>query len=58
MNERTIYQSMSLGQLAARWNVSVRTVRRWIHPFREELGPIQGKLLTPRQVKIVLDHLE
>lgn len=49
---------MSLGQLAARWNVSVRTVRRWIHPFREELGPIQGKLLTPRQVKIVLDHLE
>ena len=49
---------MSLGELAARWNVSVRTVRRWISPFLDELGPVNGRLFTPRQVKIILEHLE
>lgn len=49
---------MTLRQLAARWNVSERTVRRWIKPFEDELGPVSGKIFTPRQVKIILDHLE
>lgn len=49
---------MTLRQLAARWQVSERTVRRWIEPFKAELGPVRGKLFTPRQVKIILEHLE
>ena len=49
---------MTLRQLAARWQVNERTVRRWIAPFADELGPVNGKLFTPRQVKIILDHLE
>lgn len=49
---------MTLRQLAARWQVSERTVRRWIEPFVAELGPVRGKLFTPRQVKIILEHLE
>ena len=58
MNDKPTYQSRYIYELAARWNVSVRTVRRWIRPFRDELGPVHGKLLTPRQVKIILEHLE
>ena len=57
MNERDL-RPMTLLQLAARWNVSVRTVQRWIKPFEHELGHINGKLFTPRQVKIILEHLE
>ena len=49
---------MTLRQLAARWQVSERTVKKWIEPFRAELGHIDGKIFTPRQVKIILDHLE
>ena len=49
---------MTLRQLALRWNVNERTVRRWIHPFKAELGEVHGKLFTPRQVKIILEHLE
>ena len=56
MNEK-IYP-MSIGQLAARWQVDVRTVRRWIKPFMPELGHINGKIFTVRQVKIILEHLE
>ena len=49
---------MTLHQLAVRWQVSERTVRRWIRPFEAELGEVHGKLFTPRQVKIILEHLE
>lgn len=49
---------MTIGQLAARWEVSEKTVRKWIKPFRKELGEIHGSLFTPRQVRIILDHLE
>ena len=58
MNESVTYKPMSTGELAARWNVSVRTVNRWIAPFRHELGRVNGKLFTPKQVKIILEHLE
>ena len=49
---------MTLRQLAARWQVNEKTVKKWIAPFADELGPVQGNLFTPRQVKIVLEHLE
>ena len=49
---------MYIYELAQRWNVSDRTVRRWIKPFKDELGEIKGKLFTPKQVKIILEHLE
>lgn len=49
---------MTLRQLAARWQVNEKTVKKWIEPFADELGPVQGNLFTPRQVKIILDHLE
>ena len=49
---------MTLRQLAARWCVNEKTVKKWIAPFADELGPVNGNLFTPRQVKIILDHLE
>lgn len=49
---------MTITQLAARWQVNEKTVRKWIRPFRKDLGEVHGNLFTPRQVKIILDHLE
>lgn len=49
---------MTLAQLAARWGVSTRTVQRWLRPFADEIGPRQGNMFTPQQVKIILGHLE
>lgn len=49
---------MTLCQLAARWQVSERTARKWIKPLMAELGPVHGSIFTPRQVKIILEHLE
>lgn len=52
------YKPMTVLDLANRWQVDVRTVRKWIKPFRHELGTVCGNIFTPRQVKIILDHLE
>ncbi|MCQ2319633.1 MAG: DUF4248 domain-containing protein [Bacteroidales bacterium] len=52
------YQPMTIGQLAERWHVDPRTARRWIRPFYGELGRCDGRIFTPKQVEIILGHLE
>lgn len=49
---------MTIGQLAERWHVNPRTARRWIRPFYGELGRCDGRIFTPKQVEIILGHLE
>lgn len=60
MNDKPEIQTcpMTLRQLAARWRVNERTAKKWIEPFLSELGRVNGKIFTPRQVKIILEHLE
>ncbi len=49
---------MTLKELADRWNVSVRTVRKWLKPFERDIGPRIGNVYSPHQVKIILSKLE
>ena len=49
---------MTLKELADRWNVSVRTVRKWLEPFEDEIGPRVGNIYSSHQVKIILSKLE
>ena len=51
-------RTMTLKELAVRWDVSVRTVRKWLKPFEDEIGPRVGKMYSPHQVKIILSKLE
>lgn len=51
-------KAMTLKELADRWNVSIPTVRKWLKPFAEEIGPRVGSLYSPHQVKIILSKLE
>lgn len=52
------YPPMSVKQLAYRWGVSTATVRKWLRPFQDELGPRIGQMYSPRQVAIIMEHLE
>ena len=51
-------KAMTLKELAARWDVSVRTVRKWLKPFEKDIGPRLGQMYSPHQVKIILEKLE
>lgn len=49
---------MTLSELAQRWGVSCKTVKRWIKPFAAEIGPREGNIYNARQVFIILSKLE
>ena len=51
-------KAMSLKELSVRWKVSVKTVKKWLEPFEDEIGPRIGVFYTPHQVKIILSKLE
>ena len=52
------YPAMSLKDLAVRWNVSCKTVKKWLKPFEKEIGKRIGNIYSPHQVKIILSKLE
>ena len=49
--------ALSKNQLAAAYNVSLRTITSWIDPFMDEIGEYRGKAFTPKQVGIIFDLL-
>lgn len=49
---------MTLKELADRWGVSCKTVKKWLKPFEGEIGPRIGNVYSPHQVKIILSKLE
>ena len=49
---------MTVSELAQRWGVSPRTVKRWLKPFAADIGPRVGNLYTSRQVAIIISKLE
>ena len=51
-------RAMTLKELADRWGVSVRTVRKWLKPFEAEIGLRVGNIYSPHQVEIILSKLE
>ncbi|MBO7469704.1 MAG: hypothetical protein II817_00555 [Bacteroidales bacterium] len=57
MTEKDI-RPMTTSELAQRWGVSCRTVRKWLKPFASEIGPRQGNIYNARQVAIILSKLE
>lgn len=48
---------LNLKQLAAIYEVSVRTLKGWLEPFLEEIGETGVRTFTPKQVRIIFDKL-
>ena len=51
-------QPLSKKELAGKLNVSLTTLRKWLLPFKEEIGAYRGKRFTPRQVQLIKSKLE
>jgi len=58
-NERKTVEikAYSLGELAALYEVSVRTMNRWLKPHLETIGKREGRFYTIKQVTIIFDKL-
>lgn len=58
-SHRTIFvKPYSVKELTALYGVSLKTFRKWIEPFKDELGDKHGAFFTIRQVKIIFDKLD
>ncbi|MBL7745856.1 MAG: hypothetical protein JNM19_00390 [Chitinophagaceae bacterium] len=47
----------SIGELAALYEVSVRTMNRWLKPHLEKIGKREGRFYSVKQVSIIFDQL-
>jgi hypothetical protein len=48
---------MNKKQLAAAYKISVKTLNAWLKPFKDKIGPMTGKVYTPKQIKIIFESL-
>lgn len=44
-------------QLAARYQVSHKTLKSWMEPFAEEVGEMRGRFFTLKQLQIIYEKL-
>jgi transposase-like protein len=57
-SENTRARAMTKTEMAAAYGVCPRTFNKWIKPFRNEIGTIDGtNILTPAQVKTIFEKI-
>jgi hypothetical protein len=54
----TPIKSYTIKELAVLYNVSYKVFCAWLKPIRTKIGELKGKTFTPKQVKIIFEHLE
>ena len=47
----------SLVELATVYNVCDRTMKKWLKPFEEQIGPRLGRYYNISQVRLILEKL-
>lgn len=48
----------TIGELAELYDISTRTLRRWLKPFQKEIGPRIGHYYRIQQVKVIFSRLD
>jgi hypothetical protein len=44
-------------QLAAVYEVTHKTLKKWLEPFTAEIGEMRGKVFTIKQIRLIYDKL-
>ena len=48
----------STGELASMYKVCSNTMRKWLKPFKGDIGERHGRFYTAAQVKIIFEKLD
>ena len=58
MKETTVaIRPYTTGELAALYNIGVKTFRNWLVPFKEEIGPKRSHFYNVTQVRVIFKRL-
>jgi len=52
-----ILRSYTVAELAEIYEISVPTMRKWLLPFKSEIGVRPGHAYNPKQVQLIIDRL-
>ena len=52
-----VLKPYSIKELADKYGVTPKTFRKWLAPFKEEIGPRIGWFYSVRQIKIIFKRL-
>jgi transposase len=44
-------------ELAEKYNISVKTLNKWLKPFEKKIGKVNGYFFNPKQIKIIYECL-
>lgn len=50
-----VYKAQTKQELAAAYEVTVRTFSKWLEPHLDKVGERIGRTYTPKQIKIIYD---
>jgi transposase len=50
-------KAYSLTEVAMLYEVSGRTLKTWLTPFKSEIGQKVGRYYTPKQMKVIFERL-
>ncbi|MBL7730345.1 MAG: hypothetical protein JNM88_04140 [Chitinophagaceae bacterium] len=50
-------KAYSIGELAALYEISVRTMNRWLKPHLEKVGKREGRFYSIKQVSVIFEQL-
>ena len=60
-NEQVIQKvpvkTYSVKEVAGLYNISSKTLKKWLTPFENEIGERRGYFYYPKQVKVIFDKL-
>lgn len=55
--KNTPIKTYSVKEVAGLYGISTKTLRKWLKPFKKEIGERQGHFYYPKQVRIIFEKL-
>lgn len=57
MEKTFTIQAYSPKQIKTLYNVGSKTWKSWLQPICKAVGELKGKVYTPKQIQIIVEHL-
>jgi hypothetical protein len=57
MNKKIELKPYNLKDLTIIYGVNIKTLKKWLLPFHDQIGEKRGRLFTVKQVKVIFSNL-
>ena len=54
---QSIVKAYTISELAALYGISTKTIKTWLKPHAQAIGPRQGRYYTTLQIRIIFEKI-